>query len=101
MKIYDSKTTDFTQLIIDNINSEGGIIEVDITEGHLTISVNTTDNRHWIGPSYDSPDGLPTLVSGVCNFDLEIELWNFDGSEELDFNYDINHNLIYEYLNYV
>jgi len=100
MKIYDSKITDFTQLVIDNINSEGGVFEVDITEGHLIISVNIKDDRYWVGPNYDSPDGLPTLVSGECTFDLETELWDFDGLEELDFNYDINYNLIYEYLNY-
>jgi len=97
--VYESKNTDFTQLIIDNIDCDGGTIEVDITEGHLCIFVYTKDDRNWIGPNYDSSDGLPTLVSGDVTFDIEIELWDDDGSEELDFDYDIDENEIYNFLN--
>jgi len=97
--IYVSKNTDFTQLIIDNIDCDGGSIEIDITEGHLCISVYTKDDRNWIGSNYDSSDGLTTLVSGDVTFDIEIELWDNDGSEELNFDYNIDENKIYKFLN--
>lgn len=96
--IYESKNIDFTQLIIDNINCDGGLIDIDITEGHLEISIHTIDDRYWTGPEYDSCDGLSTLISGEIDFDLEIELYDEDGND-IDFDYFIDDDKIYNYLN--
>ena len=89
---------DITDLIIDNMPLESGDFEINIPEGWLVCSVDITDDRHWAGPNYDSCDGLPSLKGGEVNFDLTVETWDDEGNE-LDYDFWVNDELIYKYLN--
>jgi len=91
---------DFTQEIIDNIESDVEQQDFDIETKHgiLIVSISIDDNREFIGPSYNSSDGLSKSISGDIDFEIESGLFTEDG-EEIDLNYNINENKIYDFLN--
>ena len=87
-----------TNTLLQNIEYTGDdMINIDIEDNKLYIcgEIKINDTRHWRSPSYDSCDGLPILISGYV--DIEIDIKVFKNEEEIDFNLDENE--IYKYFN--
>jgi len=92
---------DFTDLILENIKQEEGTLEIDIEtpHGQLLGEIIVGDDRIWESPSYDSCDGLATLIDGDVDFDIELSLFDVHGDEITDVKFEINDTKIYEFLN--
>jgi len=92
---------DFTQEIIENIDTElieSQEIEIETKEGLLIAIIDIEDTRSFSSPSYDSCDGLSELNTGDISITIDATLFDEDGDEkEIEFN--INENLVYDYLN--
>ena len=83
---------DITELLLEKIeNFEGEeIIHLDFENEKFIIvgEITIDDTRVWIGPEYESSDGLPIQTAGYVDFETEINVIDYNTGDELDFDFD-------------
>jgi len=90
--------------ITDNI-----ISEIDVSQTHqefefiinniiFIVNITIDDDRRFKDPTWDSSDGLPTLISGDITHSIEVKTYNEDDGAEIDCNYKFDEATIQEFI---